>query len=322
MKDYHKILGIKRGASQEEIKSAYKILAKKYHPDLNKEPDAESKFKDLSEAYEALKNGTPKDPWENRPFNTSYFDGIKSDFVIRRSFTPDLESIARLGFFDACFGAEKKIEYHYRDKCDACEDYRDKNSNYKLSACLKCNGHGKNTVKIGLMAITQTCNACFGSGKQIACDLCGGKCYQDKTKIIQIRFPECIDQDKILRVSGAGNYNYETRSYGNLFLKIEIDNNSEFKRRGRDIFSDVSVDFLTCILGGKKEINTIHGMKEVDIPSYSYDGFSTSINDLGVGVGSKHFITINLRMPKSLDSNEIKILKNLKKYKEKRENRI
>jgi molecular chaperone DnaJ len=322
MKDYHKILGIKKGASPEEIKSAYKKLAKKYYPDVNQDPEAESKFKDAGEAYEALKNGTPKDPWENRPFDTSYFDNFKTNFVVRRSFTPDLETVAKLEFMDACFGIEKRIEYHYKDKCDTCEDYLIKNGSYKLKSCLKCGGSGKSHITLGHMSITQTCDVCIGSGKQIDCDICGGKCYQDKTKAIQIKFPEAIDDEKILRVMGAGNYNFSTKSYGNLFIKIEIENHSEFKRKGRDVFSEISVDFLTCILGGTVQINTIHGLRDVDIRPYTQDGSSMAINDLGVGSGGRHFVVIRLKMPKSMDSTEIKILESLKNYKEKRENRI
>ena len=318
MKDYYSILGLKKGASDDEVKSAYRNLAKQYHPDVNKSASASDKFKEISEAYTAITNGTADQ--QNTPFaKNSPFDDHWQDFFrpqpidFRQNINPNIEAEITIEFLDACFGAEKNVRYAYFDLCIKCEETKTKSGQYNFTACTVCNGTGRSIFKNGFATIQTSCRNCMGQGKKVSCDVCHGSIYIKKDAELLIKFPAGIDDGKVLRASGRGNTKGKSGDHGDLLLHVNIGSHPTYNRQGNDIFSVIEVDYDACILGGEIQASTIHGLAVVNIPECSNNDTVVCASGWGIKKEGDHYFKIVVKMPKSITQKERKILSNLNK---------
>jgi len=317
MKSYHNILGVAENASEDEVKKAYRSLAKKYHPDLNKDKGADEKFKEISEAYDHIINKKPDarqpngSPHRSGPsvFDFSGFGGFAQQRI-----NPDIRIQLYVGFMDAALGNKKPITFNYLDKCEKCEEYTKQHGHVNEKTCTTCAGRGMVHQSLGgIGTITTPCPHCYGNGTSIDCDGCKGEGVIKKSKELKITIPEGAREGGILRVMGAGNYNPEDSSFGNLYLHIAITPHDKFSRQGEDIFSNMGLDYLDCLLGGEFETDTIHGKNKLVVPQCTENGAVISIPNSGILKKGNHYVTIQITIPKVLNKDTKRTLENLKK---------
>lgn len=307
--DYYETLGVKKNASKDEIKSAYRKLAKKYHPD-NKETGNEAKFKEVQEAYDILYDDQKRAAYDQfghaafeqtgggaggNPFQGGFsgfsdmgdLGDIFSSFFgggARRNANPngpqrgdDDLMRARIDFMDAVNGKEITISLDIDETCSHCHGTGAETPN-DIHTCSHCSGRGFiNTQKrtlFGVMNAQETCPYCGGSGKIVdhKCSSCGGKGYTRKKKDITVKIPAGINNGQQIRVSGMGGRGLNGGPNGDLYVEIAIKEHSYFKRDGNDIHIEVPLDFVDAILGTTIEVPTVYGEYNVTVPSGTQPG--------------------------------------------------
>ncbi len=296
-KDYYKILGLDKNASQEEIKKAFKQLARKYHPDLNpNDKNAEEKFKEINEAFQVLSNPEKKEKYDKygdsafseedlsqfRNFNFDFEDlfkdfgfgdifnifgrgerGYESDYQEGEDIRYDLN----ISLKDAFLGVKKTIKIKVKERCEECNGTGGKES----KTCDKCNGKGKiRTVKrngFAQFVSVSKCDKCNGKGFIITkrCDKCNGKGFIEEEQELEIKIPRGVNNLQYLRVQGKGGMGINAPN-GDLYVVIHIKNDTEFKREEENLFIEKKIDLLTAILGGTIEISGIDKDLKLKIP--------------------------------------------------------
>lgn len=239
--DYYKVLGINPGASKDEIKSAYRKLAKKYHPDVNKDKDSEVKFKEISEAYEALTNPKPK----NFGFNPSYFDEMFNSMFHQNTSHNAIYKNLNISLEEAFSGCKKDVTVNKKIVCSFC------NGNGFLSQkmCHACSGTGRKTFKQDPFYLTSVCNVCAGTGTipDDMCNDCNGTGSTGTEDVeVEINVPPGIESGMTLRVNGQ-----------NLLISIQIDPDDNYRRDGRDLIKQVQIHYHQLVLGDEIEIETL-----------------------------------------------------------------
>ena len=324
-RDYYDVLGVDKSASDAEIKSAFRKLAKKYHPDLNKEPDAAEKFKEVQEAYEVLgdeqkrktydqfgsaafDNNAGGNPYGNYGgFNTSGFgfddininlDDILSNmfggsFGGRKKNRPtkgeDVLYRMKISFEDAVFGAKKDITLDLTEKCENC----DGKGGFDTRTCTSCNGTGKirrtQSSLFGSFVSESTCPDCNGTGETFErrCPDCKGKGYVVKRKTVTITIPEGVDTGSQIRIKGKGQVGSNGGENGDIYVEFIVESDPIFKREGNDIFMTLPINVAEAVLGGEKEVPTLDGKIILTIPAYSQTNDKLRIKGRGVPNGSK-----------------------------------
>lgn len=320
MKNYHKILGIEKGASEEDVKKAFRDMAKKYHPDVNKSPDAESKFKEINEAYNKILNKED----DEIPLGFNYRSNRDMDMEAFKQFVSSIRNAASpisfdvtqryaVTFFESCLGTEKEITYQRMGKCSGCEEYKiSHNGKPNVNKCADCNGSGEQVQVQHNFRISVTCRKCHGIGSILTCGVCSGKGYTPEVKQITIKFPEGVRDGATLRVGGYGSYDYENDIYGNLYITILVRGEPGFTRQDNDIFTEMKLDYLDCLLGGDVNVETIHGTKTLHIAECTGNGAVTKIEKEGIKHIGNHYVTIHIEIPKVLDKKTKRILNKLR----------
>lgn len=320
-KDFYSTLGVDKNASQDEIKSAYRKLAKKYHPDLNKDnPEAAEKFKEVNEAYEVL--GDEKKRQNYDQFGTADGSGADfSDFFKQGGFNfsssgggfsdifsdlfgafggggrsantmergDDIDIQINLTFEEACFGTKKDINISKYEKCGACNGTGARGGT-EYSTCSECGGSGHVTYQQNTMfgrTITQgICKKCNGTGKIIKekCSTCGGKGYQKVNKVVSVNIPAGIDNGQIITMRGEGNAPVRQGVAGDLHIVVNVLAHKLFVRKGYDLYFDLYLPFPRLILGGKVDIPTLDGKYTLDIKECTQSGTIYRIKNKGVKV--------------------------------------
>lgn len=308
-RDYYEILGIDKTSSKAEIKKAYRNLAKKYHPDRNKEPDAEEKFKEVQEAYEILTDDGKRSAYDQyghagtdgfSGFNSGGFSdfgdfsgfggmndifeqffgsgfggfstgGSRGNGAVRGA---DIESGIKISFEEAVFGTSKKVRYKRKDLCDKCEGNGAKNGT-AIKTCETCGGRGQvitvqNTF-LGKIQTTAVCPTCHGSGKEIKekCEKCDGQGRIERSEDFEMKIPPGIPDGVTLRFKDRGNAGQRGGNFGDLFVSIEVTPHDRLERRGDDIYMDEEIDVITAVLGGEITVPTVHGDEVIKIPNGS-----------------------------------------------------
>ena len=348
-KDYYEILGVQKNASADEIKSAYRKLAKQYHPDLNKTPEAQSKFKEINEAYEVLGDEKKRSNYdqfgnaEGQPNFGDFFGGggfsasgnfgdifgdIFSAFTGgggRRSKVmekgEDINLQINISFEDAINGATKEIPVSRYEKCSHCSGTGAKDGT-AYNTCPECNGSGRvrftqNTF-FGTTIREGVCKNCGGSGKIVKekCTNCNGKGYEKVKKTISLKIPAGIDDGQVLRMSGAGNAPVRDGIPGDLNVKINVTPHKVLVRKEQDILLDLWMPFTSLLLGEKITIPTVQGDYELTIPELTQAGTVMRLKNKG----EKHLnsnrygdmlVTIKAEFPKSLDKKTKDAVKSL-----------
>lgn len=347
-KDYYQILGVEKNASADEIKSAYRRLAKKYHPDVNKTPEAAEKFKDINEAYEVL--GDDKKRANYDQFGSAdgpqfggggaggfgdFFGGGFSDIFsdIFSSFGrggargrvmekgEDIFVNLSISFEEAAFGVEKSISFSKIEKCSACNGTGAKDGK-EYSVCPDCHGSGRvrfqqNTV-FGTTIRETGCTTCNATGKvvKVKCDKCGGKGYQKIVKTVDVKVPAGIDDGQMLKMRGEGNAPIRDGINGDLNIRISVAPHKILVRKGNDIYLDLYIPFTQALLGAKVEIPTLKGPYTLTIPELTPSGTVMRLKNKGVKILNREsygdmLVSIKAEPPKSLDKSTKKLLEEL-----------
>ena len=320
-RDYYEVLGVPKDADDAALKKAYRVLAKKYHPDANPgDKEAEAKFKEASEAYSVLSDPEKRRQYDQ--FGHAAFDGgaggaggfggfdfsgadmgdifgdIFGDFFgggrsRGRSNGPmrgaNLRTGVRITFEEAVFGCQKEIELNLKDECPKCHGTGAKPGTSPVT-CPKCNGKGKIVYTqqsfFGQVQNVQTCPDCQGSGKIIKekCPDCYGSGYISSRKKIQVTIPAGIDNGQSIRIAGKGEPGINGGDRGDLLVEVTVSKHPIFKRQETTIFSTVPISFVTAALGGPIRIKTVDGEVEYEVkPGTQTD---TKVRLRGKGVPS------------------------------------
>ena len=340
-KDYYEILGVDKNASADDIKSAYRRLAKKYHPDLNKTEEAAAKFKEINEAYEVLGDDKKRSNYDQ--FGSAdgpqfggggaggfgdffsgggggfgdFFSDIFSAFgggerrtrVQERG--EDINVAVTLSFEEACFGVEKEVMVSCIDKCPDCRGTGAKNGT-EFTTCPDCHGTGRvryqQRTMFGTTIREGGCQKCNATGKIVKekCSSCSGKGYKKEIKKVKVKIPAGIDDGQTLRMKGQGNAPIREGINGDLNVKINVMPHRMLVRKGNDLYLDLYVPFTTALLGGKVDIPTINGKYTLNIPELTASGTVMRLKNKGVKALQKDYygdmlVTIKAEFPKSLD---------------------
>ncbi|MGF1539324.1 MAG: molecular chaperone DnaJ [Pleurocapsa sp.] len=316
--DYYQILGVSRDADKEELKRAYRRLARKYHPDVNKESGAEEKFKEINRAYEVLSEPETRARYDRfgeagvGGAGASGFDygdmggfadifetifsgfgggGMGTGTQTRRRNGPargdDLRLDLKLDFQEAVFGGEKQIRIPHLESCKTCDGTGAKPGT-GVTTCSTCGGSGQvrraTRTPFGSFAQVSVCPTCNGTGQVIEekCSTCHGAGRIQETKKLKITIPPGVDNGTRLRVSGEGDAGVRGGSPGDLYVYIYVEPDKEFTREGINVRSEISISYLQAILGCNLEINTVDGKEEITIPSGTQPGTVLTLENKGV----------------------------------------
>ena len=304
VRDFYEILDIDKDASLDDIKKAYRKLAKKHHPDLNPDnPEAEQNFKEVTYAYEVLSNSEMRirydryghagiDPQvgESNFGDFGNFGDIFGDIFdvfgdfggftsrSRRSARrnepirgSDLEQRVTIEFEEAVFGVEKQVQVRRYETCPSCEGSGAKQGTYKKT-CSKCNGSGEvryaQQTPFGQFVQVGVCDNCQGTGEIIEehCETCHGEGKVIKTKTINVKIPAGVDNGSIMSIKGEGHSGERGGPSGDLYLYISVKEHPVFTRENLDLFVDVPVSYAQAILGSEIEVPTLEGIEKYDLP--------------------------------------------------------
>lgn len=301
MNKYYKILGIKEGSSQEEVKKAYRKLSKQYHPDLNpNNKEAEEKFKQVVEAYEIL-TGKQK-PKNQNPFGGNPFNGMRK--------ARPLKLIIELTLEEVYHGTTKNINYYINDICDKCNG----EGGFDPVTCNQCNGHGH--IQQGPFVFM--CNNCGGEGKfyKNKCNTCNGSGTLKKRNTVEITIPKGTTDNTIFTQPNMGDF-VKDGTRGDVYFSIKIKPHQVYKLEGLDLKRKLDVNFIDILLGVEKEFETLDGKVKIKIPKLSEMNKTFRLKNKGfkdgsINVSGDMYITLNPILPKELNSLEEDKLRELK----------
>ena len=316
-RDYYETLGVSRNAEQDEIKRAYRKLARKYHPDVNKDTGAEETFKEVSRAYEVLSEPETRARYDRfgeagvggaagagaggfQDFQDmggfadifeSFFNGFSGPQGQQRRRGPmqgdDLRLNLKLDFKEAVFGGEKEIRISHLETCNTCEGSGAKPGT-RPRTCSTCNGAGQvrraTRTPFGIFNQVSTCPTCNGSGEVVEerCETCGGSGQKQTNKKLKITVPAGVENGTRLRVSGEGDAGKRNGKPGDLYVYLVVNDDPKFKRDGINILSDLKVSYLQAILGCELDVETVDGKVSLHVPAGTQPNTVLSLDNRGV----------------------------------------
>jgi molecular chaperone DnaJ len=359
-RDFYDILGISRNADQDEIKRSYRRLARKYHPDVNKDPGAEDTFKEINRAYEVLSepeirarydrfgeagvgaagSGGYQDFGDMGGFADIFesffsgFSGGQGQGGRRRGPTrgDDLRLDLRLDFKEAVFGGEKEIKISHLETCGTCTGSGAKPGT-RPTTCGTCSGTGQvrraTRTPFGSFTQVSACPTCSGTGEVIEdrCDVCGGSGQNQETKKLKITVPAGVDNGTRLRVSNEGDAGLRGGPAGDLYVYLFVAEDAAFKRDGINILSDLKISYLQAILGCTLPIDTVDGPVELEIPTGTQPGTVLTLEDRGVPkLGNPvsrgdHLIMVQVDIPTRMKPEERELIEKLAEIRGEKVNR-
>jgi molecular chaperone DnaJ len=350
-KNYYKILGVSRDATEEEIKKSYRKIAMQYHPDRNPgNKEAEETFKIASEAYEVLRDPEKREIYNHygieglrgtgftgfRGFEDIFsafgdifedFFGFGTTYKRRSKARPgaDLRYDLKISFYDAAFGKETEIEIPKNVLCEICNGTGAKPGTHPAN-CPNCKGTGQITRSQGFFTISTTCSQCRGEGKSIPhpCKECRGLGKVRRNKKIQIKIPPGVDTGSKFRIRGEGEEGERGGPPGDLFVFLYVEPHDFFSRDGDDIICQIPISFTQAALGSEIEIPTLNGKKNLTIPKGTQSGEIFRIKGEGFqklrGYGrGEQMVQIIVKTPKSLTKRQEEILKEFEEISMKKE---
>ena len=311
-RDYYEVLGVARGASEDEIKKAYRKAAMKHHPDRNDgDAKAEEKFKEVNEAYEILSNsekraaydahghagvdpsmaggfGAGFNPGGGASFNDIFGDVFGDIFGggrggQRSSRGADLRYTLEISLEDAVHGAKVTIKVPTLVACESCDGSGARRGS-KPVPCTTCGGRGEVRMQQGFFSVQQTCPSCRGRGQTIKdpCPDCRGQGRTEKVKSLEVKIPAGVDSGDRIRLAGEGEAAPQGGAPGDLYVQIAVKEHKLFKREGADLFCEVPVAFVDAALGGELEIPTLDGRVKLKIPEGTQSGRMFRLRGKGV----------------------------------------
>ncbi len=327
-RDYYETLGLERSATLQQVKSAYRKMAVKYHPDRNRgDSSAEEKFKEAAEAYAVLSDPEKRQRYDRFGHQSTRGDAgfdptIFADFSDilgdvfgfgdifggrttgrRRRSGADLRYDLRLSFEEAAFGAEPKLRIPRLERCDACGGSGAAPDAGPVT-CRTCAGRGQVQFRQGFFSVARTCPDCRGQGSVIRdpCPDCGGQGLAERQRSIQVRIPAGVDSGARLRLPGEGEHGRNGGPPGDLYVMIDVEPHERFDRRGADVLSTVKVGYPQAVLGCSVEVATLHGAANLDVPPATQPGSTFVLRSQGIprinGRGrGDHIVEVELEVP-------------------------
>lgn len=345
-RDYYEVLGVSKTASDEEIKSAFRKLAKKYHPDVSKEPDAAEKFKEAQEAYAILSDKQKRnqyDQYGHQAFNNAGgqggFDFGNFDFgdifddlfgssfgFSRRSNTSrgrrgaDITLTMKITFEEAVYGCEKEIEIEHYTTCPKC----DGKGGISEQTCSHCHGSGTITQEqrtiLGTYMTRTTCPYCNGEGRTYKeeCSKCRGKGTIKEKTSKKLKIPAGINTGNQLRISGYGMPGIKGGQNGDAYIEFTVQNHELFERDEYDVYLTVPITITEAIQGCKKDIPTLYGITTINISSGTQSHEKQRLKGKGIenpntGRKGDMYIIINVITPTKLDREQKDLINKLSK---------
>ena len=356
-RDYYEVLGINKSATPDQIKSAYRKLAVKYHPDKN--PDdktAEDKFKEASEAYHVLSNSERKQNYDN--FGHAAFEnggrgqGGFSDFDFSSHFSDIFEDFFGEGFGgghrrgkranyrgsdlrydlsitleEAYRGKKQDIKFSTSEKCSTCSGSGSK-PGHDVGSCSMCGGRGQVRSNQGFFTVQQTCPQCGGAGEEIThpCADCSGQGKKQATKRLSVTIPKGVDDGTRIRLSGKGEAGSRGAGSGDLYLFINVYSHELFKRSDENLFFEFPISVADAALGTSIEIPTIDGSKaKIKIPAGTQSGKQFRLREKGMPLirGSGYgdlYVQVKTEVPVNLNSKQKELLEKFREIENEKSN--
>ena len=352
-KDYYEVLGVSKTANDDEIKSAFRKLAKKYHPDVSKEPDAAEKFKEAQEAYAVLSDSSKRKQYDqfghaafqnnagggygnyggfsNFDFEDMDFSDILSDlfgggFGGSRKKTnravKGADSLIRMNitFDEAAFGCKKTINVNLDDECKSCHGL----GGHGEKKCSTCGGKGQinreQSTLFGTFMTRSTCPDCGGTGSTLEsrCSDCKGTGKVRVNKDIDVKVPAGIDTGNRLRLAGKGEAGHNGGPNGDIYIEFSVKAHPIFERNENDIYLSLPITITDAVLGSKVDVPTLYGNVKLTIPSGSKTGDKhrikgKGIEDVNTGRIGDMYIVLNIIVPKKLSRDQKKLFEELNK---------
>jgi molecular chaperone DnaJ len=343
-RDYYEILGVSRNASLDEIKQAFRRLARQFHPDVSKEPDAEERFKEVNEAYGVLSDpqkraqydrfgraglgdlgGMPDftmdfaDLFEELFGSFGFSTGRRSRRTPRRG--RDLQMQVDLTFEEAIFGVEKEIEFSRDEQCSTCGG-SGAEPGTSPQRCQTCGGQGEvrqvRQTFLGSLVQTATCPTCNGRGQVITspCHTCHGGGLEHKKVTKKVQIPSGVDSGTQIRLAGEGQPGTYNGPAGSLYLVLNVKPHKFFRRRENDILLNLDINVAQAVLGAELEVPTVDGDEKLRIPSGTQPGKIFTLKGKGVphlhknGRGDQRVI-VNVQIPSKLSKEQRELFEKL-----------
>ncbi|MGD9091772.1 MAG: molecular chaperone DnaJ [Anaerolineales bacterium] len=348
-RDYYEVLGVPRDASDDDLKSAFRRLARQYHPDVNKEPDAEERFKEINESYAVL-----SDPDRRAAYDRFGHAGVRGaggvpDFTVdfsdfadifgdlfggfggfgrtsrRARNAPrrggDLSYRLTLAFEESVFGADKEIEFSRDEVCNTCNGSGAEPGTSPVR-CSNCDGNGevrqvRQTI-LGSMVQVGTCPVCNGQGETIStpCHICRGRGLERRTRKKVVTIPAGVESGTQIRLAGEGQPGINGGPNGNLYIAINVKPHKYFRRRENDIVLDLDINIAQATLGADVDIPTIDGQAKLKIPAGTQPGKVLRMRGKGVpylrrnGRGDQ-LVVVNVEIPTRLSGDQRQLFEQL-----------
>ncbi|MBP7228021.1 MAG: molecular chaperone DnaJ [Longilinea sp.] len=349
-RDYYEVLGVPRDASAEDIKNAFRRLARQYHPDVNREPDAEEKFKEINEAYGVLSDAEKRATYDRYgraglgdmggmpDFTTVDFADLFEEFFgafggfggARGRQQPrrnaprrgaDLAYRLSLTFEEAVFGTEKEIEFTREETCSACRG-TGAEPGTSPTRCTNCGGTGEirqvRQTFLGQMVQVAPCPVCQGQGQviQSPCRVCRGTGLERRSRKLLVRIPAGVDNGSQIRLAGEGQPGAYGGPNGNLYIEVQVKPHPFFQRRGDTVLLNLSINVAQAALGAEVEVPTVDGPTRLSIPAGTQPGKVFTLKGKGVphtrssGRGDQ-LVIINVEVPTRLTSEQRRLFEQL-----------
>ena len=350
--DYYDLLGVSKGASEQELKKAYRKKAMELHPDRNKDdPSAEAKFKDVNEAYDVLKDGDKKAAYDRyghaafeggmggggqgggfNPGGSAFsdvFDDLFGDFMgggrrggggQRATRGSDLRYNLNITLEEAFTGKQQNVSVNSSVACDTCEG-SGAEGGAEPSNCPTCSGMGKVRAQQGFFTVERTCPTCSGRGQIITnpCKACSGSGHQQRERSLGVNIPAGVETGTRIRLTGEGEAGMRGGPTGDLYIFIEVEDHEIFEREGPNLFCRVPVSMTTAALGGEIEVPTIDGGKSrVKVPAGSQTAKQMRLKAKGMpalrsNTSGDLFLELAVETPVNLSSQQKELLKEFEK---------
>ena len=351
-RDYYDVLGVQRNASDADIKKAFRNLAKENHPDRNpNNKEAETRFKEINEAYETLKDPQTRSSYDQyghaasqggmgsgfSGFNSNFsgsmsdiFEDIFGEFTGRRNQGTsqaqrqtrgsDLRAEMEIDLTEAYFGTNRDLNINSNIACDSCNGSGAASGSDRIT-CVSCGGSGKVRTQQGFFTLERTCSACSGKGTMIKnpCNPCRGSGRVRKNRKLSVNIPQGVDDGTRIRLGGEGEAGENGGPPGDLYVFISISPNEFFKRQDADLLCEIPLDFVMAALGGDIDVPSPDGKKlRISIPEGCQNQRQFRLKGKGMPVLQSRrygdlYVEVNVEVPKNLNKKQINLLKEFEK---------
>ena len=332
-RDYYEILGVEKTASEEDIKKSYRKLAMKFHPDRNPDdPTAEASFKEAKEAYETLSDANKRASYDqfghqqpgrapNNGFGQGFADAFRRHFhqEPQAQTNSDIGLRVQISLEEANGGLSKTIKYKRVVGCKTCDATGSKSK--APEQCKVCGGQGRINRRYGPSTfVVETCTDCSGKGTKVTdpCGDCNGQGMKQEDAESDVRFPAGSNDNIVIRSHGKGNSEFPNLPSGDLMIHVQVKPHAKFQRMADDLACELPIDFVTAILGGETDIETLEGDKlSVSIPPHTLNGKQLRLKNKGMrklnsGDKGNLYLIVNITFPTLITDEQKDLLEKFK----------